>query len=428
MRPACWPAFIASILAAVMLAGCGSIERDSRPTLRIANWGGAGDDSDFYKLVRQLYADFGKKENCRVLVEGIPGSQEYVSKMLLNYVAGVSPDIVTLDASSAAVFIENGALLDLSPYLAADPNGGLAPFFPNVADIARRQDKVYAVPGDFTPMVVYYNKRLFDQAGVPYPDGSWDFARFQEVAEKLTIPGAKKGDATRQYGFAFSNWMPGWIVFLWNNGADVLSPDGARARGFLDSEKSVRAFEYIRGLVSAGYAPSPSNAAATGVDFFANGQAAMQISGHWSIIGLKASTKVKMQDLGVCSVPTELARPVTVMYEAGLAISKQSKNPDLAWKYIQYFTGREVQARYSATGIAVDGRRDVAAERAADPLERAFLDIIPTARGPWGAKVPGYDFVESMGQQAMGNSLNGNDVRTELRKAAEKIDAYFAIR
>lgn len=416
------------LLSLVFFApGCSPPEAPGR-TLRIANWGGAGDDSEYYKTVDKIYKDFeAKHAGARIRIEGIPGSQEYVSKMLLSYVAGAAPDIVTLDASSAAVFIENGALMDLGPLIRKDPSFKLDAFFPNVVDIARRGDKVFAIPGDFTPMVVYYNKRLFDEAQEPYPKPGWNFEDFRGVAEKLTKrdPESK---AVTQYGFAFSNWMPGWITWLWNNGGDVLSHDGNRASGYLDSEKNVETIEYLREMVNAGIAPSPSSAAAAGVDFFANGQAAMQISGHWSIVGLKAAPKIKMKEMGVVPVPTNLPRGVTVMYEAGLAISVQAKEPELAWEYIKYFTSRETQMLYNATGIAVDARKDVAEARASDPLERSFLDIVPTARGPWGARVEGYDFVESVGQQAMGNILNGNDVRAELRKAARRIDAYFALR
>lgn len=428
MRQPRWRTVLGSFLAAAFVCGCGALQGDSRPVLRIANWGGAGDDSAFMKTIRLIYEEFGKKENCHVRVEGVPGSQDYVSKMLLNHVAGVTPDIVTLDASSAAVFIESGALMDLRPYFEKDPEADLDAFFPNVANIARRGEAVYAIPGDFTPMVLYYNKRMFDEAGVPYPDGSWTFDKFREVAVKLTKPPKRQGDQPQQYGFSFSNWMPGWIVFLWNNGADVLSPDGSKAEGYLDSDKSVEAVTFLKDLVNAGIAPSLSASSAAGVDFFANGQAAMEISGHWRIIGFKEAKNLKMSEVGVAPVPTNLPKGVTVMYEAGLAISKQARNPDLAWKYLKYFTSHRIQKRYNATGIAVDARRDVAQEVAADPLEAEFLKIVPSARGPWGARVIGYDYVESAGQKAMDAILLGGDPKAELQKAARRIDAYFAIR
>ncbi|PNA07032.1 sugar ABC transporter substrate-binding protein, partial [Pseudomonas sp. GW456-11-11-14-LB1] len=93
------------------------------------------------------------------------------------------------------------------------------------------------------PMVLYYNKRLFDQAGAPYPKAPWTFSEFLEAAKRTTIPG-------KQYGFKFTNWVPGWVMWLWNNGGDVLDANGSRASGVLDSDANVFAVEFLRDLVT----------------------------------------------------------------------------------------------------------------------------------------------------------------------------------
>jgi len=139
------------------LAGCAE-ESGDRAVVRISNWGGAGDDSEYDKLVVKFYEDF-EKENpgVDVRVENIPGSGEYVRKSLLNFVANAQVDVMVLDASSASVFVDNGLLQDLTPYITKDRSFNLADYYPNVLDIARRGEKIYAIPGDFTPMVMYYN-------------------------------------------------------------------------------------------------------------------------------------------------------------------------------------------------------------------------------------------------------------------------------
>ncbi|MCO5296332.1 MAG: sugar ABC transporter substrate-binding protein [Fimbriimonadaceae bacterium] len=424
------------LLALIALAGCGARD-DDKVVLRIANWSGAGDDSEFEQTIQRIYKRF-EEENpgVEIRVEGIPDG--YVSKVILSFVAGTEPDIMLLDASSAAVFVDNGVLTDLSPFMAQDPEFDLDAFFPNVVDIARRGDAVYAVPNDFTPMVMYYNKRLFDEAGVPYPQPGWTFADFRQTARALT-----KKD---QYGFAFANWMPGWIMWLWNNGGDVLSPDGKRAAGFLDSPANVETISFLRDLITVDRsAPSLSEAAALGVDLFANGQAAMTVSGHWALIGYAnapkgpdGKPKLVWDDLGVAPMPLtskaeyrwgSFTEGHTVMYESGYAIGRNSKHKELAWKFLKYFTSYRVQSEYNKSGIAVCACKDVAAERAKDPLEAQFLPIIPTARPPWGAKVEGYEIVEKVGKNALDSVLNNNTpVREALAKAAIRIDQEFAKR
>ena len=101
------------------LAGCQS-SRYASKSLRLANWGGAGDDSELFQLVQRIYRDFEKKSGIQLKVEGTPGSQDYVSKMLLDFVSGSMPDVLALDASSSAAFINRRALLDFGPMIQKD--------------------------------------------------------------------------------------------------------------------------------------------------------------------------------------------------------------------------------------------------------------------------------------------------------------------
>ena len=262
---------------------------------------------------------------------------------------------------------------------------------------------------------------------MPYPGGHWTFDDFLQTAKKLTLKD-KDGKVT-QYGFNFPNWMPGWIVWLWNSGGDVLNQDGKSAGGALDSDKNVQAVTFLRDLVNVHkVAPNLSQTQSRGVDPFGNGETAMEISGHWEMSGFKTAPRLKMSDVGVTEVPTMLPQSKTVMYEVGFAIPKNARHPAEAWKLIKYLTGHGFQQTYQTTGIAVCARRDVATERAKAPREQLFLNIVPTARGPWGAQVVGYDFVEQEGKKMMERVLAGSDPKQALTQTAQRIDSYFKVR
>jgi multiple sugar transport system substrate-binding protein len=412
-------------LTLVLSAGCGGGE--SRVTLRVANWGGAGDDSDLSKEMKLIYQEFEQKNpGIKVQIEGIPGSQEYVNKMLLSFVSKTEPDVMQLDASSAAVFIENDLLEDVTSLAAADPNFSWDDYWPELITTTSRGPARYSVPLDFTPMAIYCNAKLFREAGVSLPRNGWTFNEFREASRRLT-----KKD---QYGFAFSNWMPGWILFLWNSGGDVLSEEAKRASGTLDSDSNAEMISDLRDMIEVDKsAPSLSAAAALGVDLFANGQAAMMLSGHWSLVGLKASDKVKFEDLHVAAPPLAYSgrlrgsiSPRTVLYQSSLAISKGSKKKEEAWKFLTYMTSAAVQRRIHKTGLAVCGRKDVAAELAKSPQTKAFLELIPLGKSPWGSKVVGYDYVETEGTKMMDGVLQaGIGPKEALTQAAKRIDRYF---
>ena len=226
-------------------------------------------------------------------------------------------------------------------------------------------------------------------------------------------------------------------MWLWNNGGEVLSPDGKRASGYLDSPKNVETVEFLRDLINVHkVAPSLSAIAAQGVDPFANGQAAMSISGHWAMVsyrnapkGTDGKPKIDWRELGVVEMPTRTSKSQTVMYEGGFGITRRTKNKDLAWKFIKKWTGYRLQRRYNESGIAVCSRHDVAKERATEPVEKEFLRIVPTAPPPAGSKVEGYEIVEKYGQNALDSILKNNrPVQQALTEAAQRIDTEFAKR
>ena len=419
-----------ALLAAFALLtplACAPSDAPGTIVLHVANWGGAKEGTEDDKRVEDIYREFERQNpDVRIQEESVP--QDYVAKMALAYVAKAQPDIMMLDLSSSALFINCGVVSDVSPLMQADKSFRQEDFFPNVFAAATRGDKVYAIPLDFTPMVMYYNKRMFDQAGVPYPKDDWDFAEFQALARKLTIK-------DKQYGFAFKNWPAGWVMWLWNAGGDHLKQDPPTATGYLDSRDCVKAVTFIKDLVAEGSAPSISQAAAAGVDLFANGQAAMTISGHWDLMTYKnapkdanGKPKITWGDIGVVPLPHEVPQSQTVMYESGYAITSQCKHKHLAWKFIRYMTSHDVQAKYQFSGIAVSARKDVAEERArASELEASFLPIIPSCRPPYGSKVEGYEFVEDQMTKAMDSVIqNSRDPYQALHKAAQAIDREFA--
>ncbi len=386
----------------------------------MANWGGPAVDKKFLELEREIREGFeALHPGVRVQIENIPGEGQYVSKLLLMFVSGKAPDVIHLDASSAAIFIDNGLLADLTPRIRSDAAFILDDFFQTVTDIARRDERLYAIPLDFTPLVMYYNKRLFDRAKVPHPRDGWTWDEFLAAAKALTVvePGAA---SPTQYGLNFTNWMPGWVPWIWLNGGDVLSPDGRHAAGYFDAEATREAIRFLVGLITEHrVAPSLSESAAAGVDLFRAERAAMQFAGHWMMIDYRSDGL----DFGVVSLPTNTGRRATVIYEAGLAINQASDRRDLAWEFVKYMTSVEVQKKRVASGVAISANRHVARYYAGDPVEDAFLAAIEYARGPWGARVEQYSMVEDLGQEMMDDILFGTPIDEAIERTARLIES-----
>ena len=418
----------ALLILASVLGGCASHNGGGAGviTLHAADWGGASSDPRMNRIQHAIEAEWRRLHpNIRVEMEHIPGSSEYVSKLLTDFVAGTEPDVMSLDDASAAAFINNDTLLDLTPFIQRD-HVDLSVYYPNVLDIARRGRRLYALPADFTPMMIYYNKREFDRAGVPYPRDGWTWNDFLADCKKLTVWPQGALHPT-QYGFLVENWMPGWIPWIWQNGGDVLSPDGQRASGYFDAPASVDAVTFLSNLVKNNLAPTLSQNQALGADPFQAGEVAMEVSGHWNLVGLKASETISMKDVGVVGLPRNKKR-ISVIYESGYAITRRCKHPEAAWKYVKFMSGPFVQREKAELGIGISANRQVAEQRRRlDPLEPIFLDNGRYGRAPWGARVENYDLVEDIGAEMMDEVLVAHTpVPLALQRAAVRIDAELA--
>ena len=407
------------------IGACSSEEEDEQIILRVANWGSPAVEGAFMELERQFNAEFeAAHPGVRVQVEQIPGHGQYAPKVVMMHVSGNPPDVIQLDASSGAVFMDNGVVRDLSPYIAQDPDFDLSIFFEQVVNVFSRGERLYSIPLDFTPMVMYYNKTMFDEAGLPYPQPGWSWADFLDLAQKLTIR-PNPDEPPTQYGFNFENVMPFWVLWLWTNGGDVLSPDGTQATGYFDSPESIEAMQFLIDLAHKYHVtPTLAERDAAGVDLFLDKRAAMDLKGHWLMIDYRA----RGIEVGVAPLPTNNVEPSTVAYESGLSITTGAKHPDLAWEYIKHFTSESVQKRRVASGLAISGNKRAAAHFAGDPVEDEFIRIVQYARSPWGARVERYTECEDLGREMMKDiQYAGKPVPEAMRETAKLMDAAVKV-
>ncbi|HPM25131.1 MAG TPA: extracellular solute-binding protein, partial [Phycisphaerae bacterium] len=135
------------LLAILSRAVVGRAAGSARIVLRVSNWGSPAVESGFMTLEREIREEFEQMHpGVRVQFEQIPGFGQYAPKLLMMHVSGSVPDVIALDASSAAVFIDNGVVRDLAPLVAEDPEFRLADYFERVVQIFRRDQRVYSIP------------------------------------------------------------------------------------------------------------------------------------------------------------------------------------------------------------------------------------------------------------------------------------------
>lgn len=418
-------AILALLLLLLLLPACNRAA-STDISLRVVFWGGLEEME-----VEQANVDAFMAANpgIDVQLESIPDN--YLEKLVTSFAAGKPPDVLLLDSVLIPRFLDGEVLLDLQPYLAADESFDPDVYFPAVWDIAVRDDadgrQVYALPKDFTPLVAYFNKRVYDKTGLDYPQPGWSWDDFH--ADCAAITADTDGDgATDRYGTMITTWLGYNIVWFWQAGGDVLGPSGTRASGYLDSADSIRGVEFFTGLVSDGLAPDPTSRESLGGNAFMNGRIGVNISGHWAIPGFKAAEQdanalMGYSDIGVVGLPQGKER-VTVIYESGWAVAKDSPRKELAVELAKYLSGAECQRRRAAIGLAISANRHVAAEVAAgDPREQVFIDEVAHARAPWGTRISDWSVVEDLVAEGVERVLLGYDSAEDaMQRTAGIID------
>jgi multiple sugar transport system substrate-binding protein len=215
-------------------------------------------------------------------------------------------------------------LLNLQSYIDANP-GFLDGFYPQTLTAYKTADGYYGLPRDFQTIVLFYNKDMFDAAGVDYPTADWTYDDLLAAAKKLTLDTDNDGKVD-QYGFWADTWDMEllWSEAVWAYGGEIISEDHAKT---LIGEGGARdAWAYIDSLYKEGVIPTPTSSGEFGDDLFQPKISAMTTIGHWAVPGYVQAGI----NFDVAPMPSGPAGRATSVNSAGFVIAKDSKHPDAA--------------------------------------------------------------------------------------------------
>ncbi|OGU03609.1 MAG: hypothetical protein A2W29_03620 [Gemmatimonadetes bacterium RBG_16_66_8] len=408
----------------LLVAACGRADRSRTVTLRVMNWA-----TDLELTSEQQIADrFNERHRgVRVIVESVVSN--YGEKLITAIASGTPPDVFLLDVPDIPAFVERGLALDLAPYA---PRVGYdrAEVFPQVLRVFQRGERLYAFPKGFTPLVIYYNPRLFRDAGVPPPGEQWTWTAFLEASRRLTRDTDGDG-ALDTYAINFPRRLYEWIPWVWSAGGDILDPTGSRTAGYLDSDPTVATFEFLTSLVTTWQVAPPLQFLRAGDPLrqgrFYVGRQAMLVGGHWDLPRLTRYAERGDLEIGVAPIPhREGAEPVTVIYTSGWAVPVNVRHKRLAVELAAYLGGPEAQAIRAGTRLEIPALRAVADRAAAADttgVERAFLAAVERGRMPWGAVVMDFHEIEELSFDIMDRHLlRGESLHAAARDVAAQID------
>lgn len=384
-----------------------------------------------------------EEANPGVSINALETPPEFDTQLLVDLAAGTAPDIWNQDASTISRLIDAGYVLDMRECVALVPEFNMDRFFPSVLSIHQREadGPIYGVPNDFTPMVIYYNTASFERAGVEPPQPGWTWEEFVDTAKRVTLD-ANGNNATSpdfdpenvvQWGFRVRKWTFEWIYRVWQNGGDVISPDGTTTSGYLDSPEAIEAITWLRDLVTVHQVAPPPTTLDQMIqqlgflDRFLQGDFAMFDRGHWELVGLRANANFEPGLFSVVGQPQNAARS-TVMYASGFVIRADipEEKKLAACRLVEQATNLEYQGTKALTGIAISGNQEAAAaavgQSADAAIEEAFNAEVEFGRAPYGSVYANWPTIEERLDAMMERILAGGEVEAEVAVAVEEIN------
>ena len=191
------------------------IHAQEKTQIRLGTWTAVDEANELQAVLDEVNA---AAEDFEIISE--PQPADYYTKLQTTIAGGTGPDLFWLSQEFVAGYADLGAILDISEMLEADdtPAADLSDYFEPILKTAQYDGKTFGLPWISQPVMLYYNVKMFEEAGIDPPDESWDWAKFQETAAALTDTEAGV------YGTSFNSWPP-IHMFIWQAGGETITPE-----------------------------------------------------------------------------------------------------------------------------------------------------------------------------------------------------------
>jgi ABC-type glycerol-3-phosphate transport system substrate-binding protein len=397
--------------------------------IRFMYWG----DPSEIEIIKKMVAKFEKETGFTVKAERAPSGPPYMEKVLTQFAGGSAPDVLFVEVNNFKEFAQKGVLEDLTPYIEKDATLKTTDFYDKIIDRFTVDGKLFVLPRDIAPIsVVYYNKKMFDEAGLKYPKDSWNWDDMLKLAKKL-VKKDSNGIPT-QYGYV-DDW-PIWEAFVYSNGGSMVDNIKNPKKCVMDKKAVYEAVQFRSDLINKwGVTPSPSQMTAMGGmgtgDMFVSERVAMFFSGIWKTPLFRQ--QIKNFDWDVVSFPIsktgERAYPTG---GSGYAVVKSSKQKEAAWKLVTYLAGAEGQKMLAETGLSQPAMKKIAESPAfldgkAPKNKKMLLDAVKYVK--FAPLMPEWEEINvSMIAPAFDKIWNGKEkAKDVLKKLVPEINEnYFS--
>lgn len=341
--------------------------------------------TEWFPAMAQKELETFQQANPGIRVFYTPDPDNITERMLADMQAGTAPDVLNGCCETLPAWAQQGYLLDLGPYIAADlDQATILDWDPAQYDaLATREGVRFALPKYHGALALFYNKDVFDARGVDHPDRGWTHDDYLEAMKRVSSGTEDGGDGAVWGSMCDISWDR-VQVYVNGFGGHLVDPeDPTRSR--MAEPESLAGMEWLRARmwddrVMASFLDV--NNLETREAFW-RGHLAMVEDGSWALKDILENADFRV---GVTTLPAGPVRRVTLATTDGFAIYAGTKHPEAAWELLKFLAGREYGRAMARTHLLQPARSSlieewVATIREAYPRQARDMDIEAFAEG-----------------------------------------------
>jgi multiple sugar transport system substrate-binding protein len=411
---------IAATALLVASAGCGS-SSSSNGVVNVTVWHGYEDIEG--KAMTSAAARFNATHpKIHVTVQNYGNADYALQKVLTAIRGGAYPDIAYLYGSWAANIARSPTAVDLSSRI-KEPGVNWNDFWPAERQAVEVRGKVIGMPALVDNLALVYNKKLFDQAGIPYPTANWTWDDFRAAAQKLTDPSAK------QFGWAYvadgsedTVWR--FDALLWQAGGDILNSDNTKAE--FNSPAGVQAATLLQQMSTVDHSVYLDNGNGNYANLFNSGKIAMLFTGPWDL------SSFPDVNYGVQVLPGLTNHQTISGPDQWVLFNNGSQRTQAAWTFLKWFTSAQQALIWSTQTGDLPIRGSETRLPGYDAYVKKYPGVSVFVQNEANALkarpvIANYNEVsQAMGQAIEAVLLGKGQPQQELDQAADQVDQTLA--
>lgn len=328
---------------------------------------GFWDDAQRPAVEQQIAAFKELHPNITIEPQVVPWD-DYWTKLQTGVAGGSTNDVFWMNADGLPVYASQGAITPIQEMI-DDGSTEVDSYPESLRSLYTFDGKVFGIPRDFDTIALFYNKDLFDKAGVEYPTADWTWDDLRAAAEKLT---AEDGS---QWGYASSlGGQQNYYNLIKQNGGEILNADQTEA--MLSETAACEALQFAGDFIADGLAPSVAVMQANDPHemLFPAGVIAMISGGSWNSLTFSQA----LPSVAVAPLPKGKVQ-ASAIHGLANVIWSGTKNQCAAMEWVKYLASGDAERILGSTGTVIPAMEGLQEEWVASipSLDlQVFLDAV----------------------------------------------------